>query len=135
MSVSHPGGREPGVAGAPVAATVTASATGVAAADFSAPHDATLAPGTRIRVRDDWPELRGPAHVRTPHYLRGREGRVVRLLGRFPNSEDLAFARPAPRLPLYHVAFPPQAIWPDAAQPPDDELLVELFGPWLEALP
>ena len=105
--------------------------------EVAMPQDpATLPPGTRIRVRDDWPELRGPAHVRTPHYLRGREGRVVRLLGRFPNPEDLAFARPAPRLPLYHVAFPPRAIWPDATHSPDgDELLVELFGPWLEAPP
>ena len=32
-------------------------------------------------------------------------GTVVRHLGDFPNPEDLAFARPAPTLPLYHVAF------------------------------
>ena len=51
--------------------------------------------------------LRGPCHIRTPHYLRGRSGTVVRHLGDFPNPEDLAFARPAPRLPLYHVAFEP----------------------------
>ena len=43
--------------------------------------------GTRVRVRDDWPETRGPCHIRTPHYLRGMMGTVVRHLGDFPNPE------------------------------------------------
>ena len=87
--------------------------------------------GATVRVRDAWPELDGPVHIRTPHYLRGRRGRVVRLLGRFPNPEDLAFGRPAPALPLYHVGFAPRDVWPDAG---GEELLVEVFGPWLEAV-
>ena len=90
---------------------------------------AALADGTAIRVRDDWPEARGHVHIRTPHYLRGHEGKVVRHLGDFPNPEDLAFARPAAKLPLYHVAFDAKAIWPDADAA---ELLVELYEPWLE---
>ena len=89
-----------------------------------------IAAGAAVRVRDDWPELRGPCHIRTPHYLRGRPGRVVRHLGDFPSPEDLAFARPAPRLALYHVAFELQAIWPDAG---GDEIVVELYETWLEA--
>jgi nitrile hydratase len=93
---------------------------------------AGLADGTAIRVRDDWPESRGKVHIRTPHYLRGQPGTVVRYLGDFPNPEDLAFARPAPKLPLYHVAFDARAIWPDAVA---DELLVELYEPWLELRP
>ena len=88
-----------------------------------------LAPGEKVRVRDDWPETRGPAHIRTPHYLRGRSGRVLRHLGDFPNPEDLAFARPAERRPLYHVAFDRKAVWPDAAP---GEIVVEIFGHWLE---
>ncbi len=90
-----------------------------------------LAPGARVLVRDDWPETRGPAHIRTPHYLRGREGIVVRHLGDFPNPEDLAFARPAASLPLYHVLFAPETIW--RAPCSTGSLLVEIFGPWLEA--
>lgn len=90
-----------------------------------------LAAGTQIRVRDDWPETRGPCHIRTPHYLRGHTGTVRRHLGNFRNPEDLAFARPAATLPLYHVAFTPQSIWPDAGA---TELVVELFEPWLEPL-
>ena len=89
-----------------------------------------LVPGTAVRVRDDWPEARGPCHVRTPHYLRGRCGTVVRHRGAFRNPEDLAFARPAPTLTLYHVAFQPRSIWPDAG---GDEIVVELYEHWLGA--
>jgi hypothetical protein len=89
-----------------------------------------MEPGTRVRVRLDWPEARGPAHVRTPHYLRGRAGTVVRRLGAFPNPEDLAFARPAARLPLYHVLFDQPSVWGEGVA--GDELLVEVYGSWLE---
>lgn len=94
---------------------------------------AAFAPGVSITIRNDWPESRGPAHVRTPHYLRGRQGRVVRRLGAFPNPEDLAFARAAAVIPLYHVAFDKAAIWPDT--PGADELLVEIYEHWLEPAP
>ena len=77
-----------------------------------------------------WPEAQGPVHIRTPHYLRGVEGRVVRSLGCYGNPEDLAFARPAATIRLYHVAFDPAAVWPDAAG--TDELLVEIYEHWLE---
>ena len=88
-----------------------------------------LTPGTPVRIRDDWPEARGPCHIRTPHYVRGHRGTVIRHLGSFPNPEDLAFHRPAPTLDLYHVAFHPRDLWPDAE---GDEILVEVFAPWLE---
>jgi hypothetical protein len=88
-------------------------------------------PGTRVRVRNDWPETRGPCHIRTPYYVRGETGTVVRHLGDFANPEDLAFARPAARLPLYHVRFDQPAIWQQGRG--GDEILVEIFGTWLEA--
>jgi nitrile hydratase len=90
-------------------------------------------PGAAVRVKDDWPETRGPCHIRTPHYLRGRVGRVVRALGAFANPEDLAFARPAARRALYHVLFPLPALFPDGGAA--DELLVELYEHWLEPAP
>ena len=90
-----------------------------------------FAPGAPVRVKDDWPEARGPVHIRTPHYLRGRRGTVVRLLGAFPNPEDLAFARPAEERALYHVAFGLGDLWDDAVG--SDELVVELYENWLEA--
>ncbi|MBP0447755.1 nitrile hydratase subunit beta [Roseomonas sp. SSH11] len=87
-------------------------------------------PGTRVHVRDDWPERRGPCHIRTPHYLRGRTGTVQRLLGCFANPEDLAFGRPAPKRELYHVLFEQKPIWNEGY--PGDEVLVEIFEHWLE---
>jgi len=91
---------------------------------------ATFQPADTVRVKDAWPERAGPAHIRTPYYVRGVTGQVVRLLGSFPNPEDLAFARPAESRPLYHVRFRKDAIWPEAK--PDDELQVEIYGHWLE---
>jgi nitrile hydratase len=90
----------------------------------------SLAPGQKVRVRLDWPELRGPCHIRTPHYLRGEQGTIVRHLGDFPNPEDLAFARPAALRALYHVAFGLSDVWHEGSGP--DELLVELYEHWLE---
>ena len=51
---------------------------GRAARSAGARRDGDFAPGASVRVRDDWPETRGPAHIRTPHYLRGMHGTVVR---------------------------------------------------------
>ncbi len=89
-----------------------------------------FAPGAAVRVKNDWPETRGPCHIRTPYYLRGRAGTVQRALGAFPNPEDLAFARPAPVRALYHVRFDQPAVWQQGK--PGDELLVEIFEHWLE---
>ena len=88
-----------------------------------------FAPGSAVRVRNDWPERRGPCHIRTPHYVRGVQGNIVRHLGDFANPEDLAFARPAATIPLYHVRFDASAVWPDAT---GEELLIEIFQHWLE---
>jgi nitrile hydratase len=89
-----------------------------------------FSPGAHVRVKDDWPETRGLVHVRTPHYLRGMSGTVVRQLGAYPNPEDLAFARPAAIRPLYHVRFDQPAVWHEGRT--GDELLVEIYEHWLE---
>jgi nitrile hydratase len=88
-----------------------------------------FSPGEAVKVRNDWPEARGPAHIRTPHYLRGRRGEIVRRLGAFPNPENLAFRRPAEPRDLYHVRFALPDLWPEAGR---DELIVELYEHWLE---
>jgi hypothetical protein len=69
-------------------------------------------------------------HIRTPYYLRGHKGRILRYLGHYPNPEDLAFARPAAERPLYHVAFPMRELWPDGGK--DDEVVVEIYDHWLD---
>ena len=93
----------------------------------------SLAPGTPVRVRRDFPELRGPCHIRTPHYLRGLSGVVERPLGTFANPEDLAFGRPAAKVPLYHVRFDQPGLFGEGAA--GDTLLVEVFEHWLEPIP
>jgi hypothetical protein len=98
-----------------------------AAPETSAPR---FAPGARVRVKDDWPETRGPCHIRTPYYVRGRMGQIVRPLGAFPNPEDLAFARPASRRQLYHVLFEQPPIWNEGKA--GDTVMVEIFEHWLE---
>jgi nitrile hydratase len=87
-------------------------------------------PGTAVRVKRDFPELRGPCHIRTPHYLRGLSGVVERPLGTFPNPEDLAFGRPAAPVPLYHVRFDQPALFGEGRK--GDQLLVEIYEHWLE---
>ncbi len=86
--------------------------------------------GAPVMVRDDWPEARGPAHVRTPHYLRGRPGTIIRYMGRFADPERLAFGRPADLRALYHVAFDHAAVWDNGEA--DTTLMVELYEHWLE---
>ena len=112
------------------------SAPGTVAGD-SGQHEPRLAPagarfavGDAVRVKDDWPERRGPCHIRTPHYLRGRAGRIEAVLGAFANPEDLAFARPAPARTLYHVLFEQPPLFAEGE--PGDTALVEIFEHWLE---
>ena len=50
---------------------------------------APLSPGDRVRVREDFP----PGHIRTPVYIRGKEGVVTKSFGAFPNPEQLAIGR------------------------------------------
>jgi len=89
----------------------------------------TFQAGMAVCVKDAWPEADGPVHVRTPHYVRGRRGTIVRHLGHFPDPGDIAFVRPPAIRSLYHVAFPLRELWPDGG---GDELVVEIYEHWLE---
>ncbi|WP_338001368.1 SH3-like domain-containing protein [Frigidibacter sp. ROC022] len=84
----------------------------------------------RVRVRS-WA---APGHIRTPWYLRGREGRIERALGAFPNPEQLALRQPADPVPLYRVRFTMAEVWGKAAETPTDTLDAEIFAHWLEPL-
>ena len=90
---------------------------------------ADLAPGDRVRVAAMMP----PGHVRTPAYLRGREGVVERVLGPFGNPERLAYGLEAERLPLARVRFAMGDVWGEAERP-GDVLEAEIYAHWLERL-
>ncbi len=93
-----------------------------------------IAPGTRVRVRDDWPETRGPCHIRTPHYLRGETGigaRAISAISRTPKTSPSPARPPSCRSIMSASRFPRCG----GTGRPGEEILVELFEHWLEPVP
>lgn len=85
--------------------------------------------GTRVRVL----ERNQPGHVRTPIYVRGKTGVIERVVGSFPNPEQLAYGLPGlPYKMLYRVNFSQKDLWPDYDGHPDDTLEIEIYEHWLE---
>ncbi len=72
-------------------------------------------------------------HCRTPHYLRGKRGVVVRPLGRYPDPEALAYHKPGlpPRV-LYQVEFEAAEVWGERLCEPSYRITADLFEHWLE---
>lgn len=96
---------------------------------MTAAAQARFRAGDRVTVR----QADVPGHVRTPWYVRGREGVVERLCGAYPNPEELAYARSGlPAQPLYRVRFMQRAVWPDYGGNPTDTVDVEIYQHWLE---
>lgn len=87
--------------------------------------------GDRVRIRSAWP----PGHVRTPSYLRGREGVIERVLDRFRDPERAAYRQEARPLRLYRVRFSMGELWGDAAERPEDTLDAEVYETWIEEAP
>lgn len=88
--------------------------------------------GDDVTVRD----LDLPGHVRTPHYVRRRPGRIVQYCGLYLNPEDLAVGRTdGPAVHLYRVVFEQSVLWPEDSQPDGDRLVTEIYEHWLEKAP
>ena len=86
--------------------------------------------GDRVRVAARTHE----GHHRTPGYVKGKHGRVERVLGSFTNPETRAYgADGLPKLALYHVCFEQGELWPAARRHERDTTRVDLFEHWLEA--
>jgi hypothetical protein len=86
-------------------------------------------PGDRVRVR----AAEKPGHVRTPGYLRGKEGRIDSVLGTFRSPEDLAYGLSGePERPLYKVEFLQTEVWGSYQGPASDRLYADLYEQWLE---
>jgi nitrile hydratase subunit beta len=88
-------------------------------------------PGDAVRVKDE----ERPGHIRTPHYIRGKFGRVEAIHGEFRNPEALAYGGDGlPRRPLYLVGFPQSEVWGSRYRgAPADRIYVDIFEHWLEA--
>jgi nitrile hydratase beta subunit-like protein len=84
--------------------------------------------GDRVRVLAMFPL----GHVRTPWYIRGKQGVVERLCGAYPNPEELAYCRSGlPALPLYRVRFPQRDVWEDYRGGDSDTVDLEIYEHWL----
>lgn len=85
--------------------------------------------GDPVAVRAAYPL----GHIRTPYYIRGKQGTIERICGEFANPEELAFGRDGlPKLPLYRVRFRQRSVWPHYIGAPDDTVDIEIFEHWLE---
>ena len=90
---------------------------------------ARFRPGDAVQVRTGNP----PGHLRTPFYIRGKQGVIERVCGEFRNPEELAYRRSGePRKPLYRVRFAQTHVWPDYGGPQDDTIDIEIYEHWLD---
>jgi nitrile hydratase len=90
-------------------------------------------PGQAVRVLTGQPQK----HVRTPAYVRGKQGWIERVHGEFRNPETLAYGGDGlPCEPLYLVGFHQTDLWQTRyAESPRDALFVDVYEHWLEGVP
>ena len=88
--------------------------------------------GDRVRVL----AREVPHHCRTPRYIRGKVGEVERVCGAFPDPETLAYGHDGlPERTLYRVRFRQADVWQAYQGADDDQLEIEIYDHWLEAVP
>lgn len=84
--------------------------------------------GETVYVRD----LAKPGHVRIPHYVREKTGRVEQYCGIYLNPEDLAVGNTGgPAIHLYRVSFDQNTLWPEDGHRTGDRLVIEIYEHWL----
>ena len=86
--------------------------------------------GDHVRVALAYP----PGHIRTPVYLRGKTGEILRDFGAFPNPERLAYGMHGePALPLYMVRFTMDEVWGgQGIYGPRDTVTADIYEHWLQ---
>jgi hypothetical protein len=90
----------------------------------------TFRAGDRVRVAARSHER----HHRTPGYVKGKSGWVVRVHGSFRNPETRAYGTDGlPEQALYQVCFAQDELWPEARPHAADRTCVDIFEHWLEA--
>jgi hypothetical protein len=74
-------------------------------------------------------------HYRTPMYVRGKKGTVIRNLGRYINPEREAFGKNAgDKIWYYMVSFLQKDLWENYKGRETDVLEIEIFENWLEPI-
>ena len=88
-----------------------------------------FAVGDAVRVID----RHEAGHTRTPGYIRGRNGRILRVCGAFPDPSLLAEGGLGlPYRMLYRVSFCQVELWPHYDGPENDDLVIDLYEHLLE---
>jgi nitrile hydratase len=74
-------------------------------------------------------------HYRVPMYMRGKEVKVVRVLGRYVNPEEEGFGKNAgDKTWCYLVTIDQRDLWPEYDGDTIDRLEIEIFEPWLQPI-
>jgi hypothetical protein len=95
----------------------------------SQPSSAAFRVDDHVRIRARTPV----GHYRTPMYVRGKIGRIERVLDLFLDPEAEGYGKnEGDKIRLYRVRFKQRDLWPDYAGGTDDELQIEMYEPWLE---
>lgn len=90
---------------------------------------ARFAVGDLVRIAD----RNAPGHVRTPVYVRGKVGRIERVLPMFLNPEREAYGVNADtEVRLYRVRLDQTALWPDYSGADTDVVELEIYEHWLD---
>ena len=85
--------------------------------------------GESVKIRNS--DL--PGHIRTPYFIRGKIGKIIRILGAYANPEELAYGRNGkPIKPVYSVKFLQIDLWTEYAGQLMDTAVVEVMENWLE---
>ena len=85
--------------------------------------------GDEVLVQERFP----PGHIRTPEYVRGKSGRIVRYFGKYRNPEKLAYGKDGlPLCHLYWVEFSVNGVWPHRPGEDADKILIDIYEHWLD---
>ena len=89
--------------------------------------------GDRVRVNLD---AHITEHVRTPWYIQGKYGSIIKIHGSFPNPEDLAYGiKTSHPIILYMVEFNLMDIWVTETTTDRQEFVcVDIFEHWLTGI-
>jgi hypothetical protein len=86
--------------------------------------------GQRVRIADRTP----PVHHRVPSYVKGQVGVIERVCGLHGEPEKFIRGDGEPRQRIYRVRIPQEDLWTEYDGNNDDDLEIEIFEHWLEAV-
>lgn len=102
--------------------------------EFNQPTEQNFKTGDKIRIKlEDFSTFWNRPHLRAPGYIHGVKGVVKSYLGMFNAPNVSAFwNRTVSKQPLYKVKFNQADVWSEYDQSSSDEIVLDVFQPWLE---